>query len=426
MREENIQRNSRKRLNALILLVAFTAILLIVATYAWFSTQKNVTLGGLAGKVNVAEGLQISLDALNWANEIDLTNDAEAYFKQTNTDLGLDGSPGKEKLSLKNPWKAAADSSYAARNNLVPSELLPVSTTAQTNEGIGLNDFNMYRGENESGIKLTGVEKVAAENASGYYAIDFFLQNSSSEEAMETDGDLLRIESGSEIILDTTSKESTGLQNTFRVAFAIFDDDGVEANTLVNNTPTQAQILASTTGDDREITDVAIWEPNASGAQVGDSPAIATYAAHVNYILQNNNKVTFSAADKSEFSIDSSNKFTADKAIPTYALTAASVTKANIDDIYNWDSEATTNGLVRQYTLQTPNSGVADSTQLISAKDATKAQFKIEPGKYVHMRMYVWLEGQDVDCINYASLGGSLKINVGLSKPGSANDDLGG
>ena len=421
MREENIQRNSRKRLNALILLVAFTAILLIVATYAWFSTQKNVTLGGLAGKVNVAEGLQISLDALNWANEIDLTNDAEAYFKQTNTDLGLDGTAGKEKLSLKNPWKAAADSSYAARNNLVPSELLPVSTTAQTNEGIGLNDFNMYRGENESGIKLTGVEKVAAENASGYYAIDFFLQNSSSEEAMEGDGDLLRIEPGSEIILDTTSKESTGLQNTFRVAFAIFDDDGVEANTLVNNTPTQAQILASTTGDDREITDVAIWEPNASGAQVGDSPAIETYAAHVNYILQNNNKVTFSAADKSEFSIDSSNKFTADKAIPTYALTTASVTKANIDNIYNWDSEATTNGLVRQYTLQTPNTGVGsvntnNPVQLVSAKDGT-TQIEIAPGRYVHMRMYVWLEGQDVDCINYASLGGDLELDIGLSKP---------
>ena len=426
MREENIQRNSRKKLNALILLVAFTAILLIVSTYAWFSTQKNVTLSGLAGKVNVAEGLQISLDALNWANEIDLTNNAEAYFAQTNADLGLDGSSGKEKLSLINPWKAAGDSAYEGRTNLVPTELLPVSTTAQTDEGIGLGDFNMYRGENESGIKLTGVEKVAAEAASGYYAIDFFLQNSSSEEAMEGDGDLLRIEPGSEIILDTTSKESTGLQNTFRVAFAIFDDDGVDANTLVNNTPTQAQILTSTTGDDRTITDVAIWEPNASGAQVGESPAIETYAAHVNYILQNNNKVTFSAADRSEFTIDSSNKFTAEKAVPTYALTNDSVTKANIDNIYNWDSEATTNGLVRQYTLQTPNTGIADSTKLISAKDNTKAEFKIEPGKYVHMRMYVWLEGQDVDCINYASLGGSLTIDVGLSKPGSANDDVGG
>ena len=49
MREVNNERNSRKRLNALILLVAFTAILLIVSTYAWFSTQKNVTLSGLHG-----------------------------------------------------------------------------------------------------------------------------------------------------------------------------------------------------------------------------------------------------------------------------------------------------------------------------------------------------------------------------------------
>ena len=39
------------------------------------------------------------------------------------------------------------------------------------------------------------------------------------------------------------------------------------------------------------------------------------------------------------------------------------------------------------------------------------------------MRMYVWLEGQDVDCINYASLGGGLTIDVGLSKPGSADDE---
>jgi len=38
-----------------------------------FITQKNVTLSGLEGKVNVAEGLQISLDALNWANSIDLS-----------------------------------------------------------------------------------------------------------------------------------------------------------------------------------------------------------------------------------------------------------------------------------------------------------------------------------------------------------------
>ena len=32
------------------------------------------------------------------------------------------------------------------------------------------------------------------------------------------------------------------------------------------------------------------------------------------------------------------------------------------------------------------------------------------------MRIYVWLEGQDVDCINYASHGGGITLNLGLVK----------
>ena len=430
MREETIKRNSRKRLNALILLVAFTAILLIVATYAWFSTQRNVTLSGLEGRVNVAEGLQISLDALNWANEIDLSNGAQAYFAQTNTDLGL--TEPETMRSLTSP--------YAGRTNLVPSELLPVSTTAQTDEGIGLTDFNMYNGEVSSGNKLSEIAKAAAEADSGYYAIDFFLQNSSSTEkiaawdaALEGEpsdttglGDLLQLQPGSSITLDEPSSESTGFQNTFRVAFAIYDDDGSE-NALVNNTSIgQTEILAATTGESRTIQDAAIWEPNASGAQQGSSPSITKYAAHVNYVVQNNNKLTLSSDDQSAAGLSSTSRFAADTKLPTYALTADSVTAANIDDIYDWDTGAADAGLVKQNTLQTANTGLgADPVQLVSAEDGT-TQIEIAPGRYVHMRMYVWLEGQDVDCINYASLGGGVTIDIGLSKPGSDADGVGG
>ena len=263
--KENNQRNSRKRLNALILLVAFTAILLIVSTYAWFSTQKNVTLSGLEGQVNVAEGLQISLDALNWANSIDLSK-TEEYFAQTNSDLNLDGTPGKEKMSLEHP--------YANRTNIIPTELLPASTTAKAAsgentddaDGIGLADINFYRGENTEGIKLTlGNTALTNDKTSGFYAIDFFLQNSSA--ATATKNDILQLTGNSVVSLKTTSKATTGLQNTLRVAFAIFDYDTAKATQVtVNETPNQSQILEATTGASRKITNVAIWEPNASGA----------------------------------------------------------------------------------------------------------------------------------------------------------------
>lgn len=435
MREVNNERNSRKRLNALILLVAFTAILLIVSTYAWFSAQKNVTLKGLHGEVNVAEGLQVSLDALNWANEIDLSNNAQAYFAQTNaqnnwTDDGTttEDDISDDMVSLLNPWKTE-DGDAWGRTNLIPSELLPVSTTAQQNEGIGLTDLNMYRGENTEGIKLSSITNMTTEatgKEKGFYAIDLFLQNSSSEQAITGNTkDLLRLETNSSIVLDTTAKESTGLQNTLRVAFAIFDEDTDLANqTLVSNTPSQSQILEATTGAERKITDVAIWEPNANGAQQttpGDpSPVVTKYAAHVDYIVQNNNKVTFSSQDRTNYTIPATNKFTAEMKLPTYALTTTSVGKT-IANIYDWDTGAATNGLVKQNTVTTDNTKtISAPVQLKSVKDGT-TDFSIAPGKYIHMRMYVWLEGQDVDCINYASLGGGLTINVGLSKPGTAD-----
>ena len=408
MREENIQRNSRKRLNALILLVAFTAILLIVATYAWFSTQRNVTIGGLTGKVNVAEGLQISLDALNWANEIDLSDNGVDYFEQTNKDLNLSGD---QMLSLTNPWKAAGDASYEGRTNIIPKELLPASTSGQGDDAIGLTDMLFYRGEIDSGSTLKSIAEIPTTSASdnpGYYAIDLFLQNSS---ASTVSTDILQLETNSVIRL-ADGKDSTGLQNTLRVAFAIFDDDGSDGAN-VNATPTQAEILKATTGTARTIGSVAIWEPNAYGAQEGTEGAITRYAAHVNYIVQNNNKLTLSQTDQSAAGLTNSSRFAAATQLPTYALTGD--TPATIDDLYDWNT-LTTSKLVKQNTLQTSNAGLTDAVQLVSAENGTTG-ITIPASRYVHMRMYIWLEGQDVDCINYASLGGNVTLDIGLSKP---------
>ena len=145
---ENNQRNSRKRLNSLILLVAFTAVMLIISTYAWFSTQKNVTIQGLKGVVNVAEGLQISLDASHWVNSIDFdhfeqTSASSWTVKTTSPTTYLDS--GK---TFQNP---ATDVT-----NVVPTELLPVSSTGyeETNDGIGQAAMKFYKGTNTETIKL--------------------------------------------------------------------------------------------------------------------------------------------------------------------------------------------------------------------------------------------------------------------------------
>ena len=458
--EQNNQRNSRKRLNSLILLVAFTAVMLIVSTYALFSTQKNVTLGGLTGTVNVAEGLQISLDALNWANEIKLDNTSLAeYFATTNTKFGMtnlteevDGETvdvtSKYAFSLSQPYPEVVNGSSTGgkdyvttyHRNVIPTELLPVSTIGR--DAKGTTSMKMYRGTNTDGIVLDDIHEVKLfeENTTneepGFYAIDFFLQNSSSTYAITNSiNDWLQLEKYSAIKLDDTY--STGLQNTLRVAFVLYDNAGGaegDDDVTVSKTPGQMDIIKATIG--QNVLDVAIWEPNASGTGFktvdGEEDPVATtgFEAHVENIVQNNNRITWSVDDASEYltktiTVPEKLRFEGTTALPTYALTSGSVGK-KITDIYNWaitdtataDGIDDANGLSKQYTLQTSTDGVTDVTQLVSADDG-ETKFTIEPGQYHRLTMYVWLEGQDVDTTNWASLGGDVTIDVGLSKPGT-------
>ena len=399
--EENKQKNSRRRLNSLILLVAFTAIMLIVSTYAWFSTQRSVSLSNLTGVVKVAEGLEISLDAKNWSQSIDFAQYTSEQLKQ------LYGS---------------------SEHNVVPSELLPVSSDGK--EGIDSNEITFYRGINTETIKLDGITAVegvgSTKTASdaefpGYYAIDLFLRNSGIKEG-ETQGtakETLQLTAGSTVTLTASGAETTGLQNTPRVAFALY------SGTANVSAPDQDTILATTVNNSPTISDVAIWEPNSN--------------AHVGYIITNYNDITWKQADVSGYLAATGTeimaegagtgkwkaKYTATEKIPTYALTAASVTASSFTDLYDWSG--TNASLVKQIALQTPAGATGNVNNLISVnsdeasiytKNPTEevTEFQILKNTIVRIRMYVWLEGQDPDCVNYASHGGGIELDLGLCK----------
>ena len=473
---ENNQRNSRKRLNSLILLVAFTAVMLIVSTYAWFSAQKTVTLGGLEGKVNVAEGLEISLDAKYWSQEIDFSK----YKYQDDTQKSL-----KKVYAIADSGTTSfndGNMTAAAEHNIIPSELIPVSTTGNTGDGIGQTDMNMYRGKVTDSVKLTDIIKVlqdttsnsayttetatpAEHDYSGYYAIDFFLRNSSK---VDTGEDILQLNSNSVFRLNNTSGYSTGLQNTARVAFALYnstestlDEDQTyeDAVQSVNVLANQQQILKATTlGENATgkatIKDVAIWEPNSSDHT---QAIVDTYNGRTTAAT----RLQFSQADTTEYSIadDATAPGTYDylkltgASIPTYALSSASVGKTYAN-LYNWDTDgdnasedddtawvAAYPGLAEQITLKTEKtsesnyaiSGGVKNLVSVTSPNTNKyttgnpentttengvVNFKIPKAQVCRIRMYVWLEGQDVDTINQASHGGGVYLDVGLLKDG--------
>ena len=120
---EKRTKESSKRINSLILLIAFTAIMLIVSTYAWFTSQKDVTLSNLRGTVEVVENMEISLDAKEWSNFIDLT-DAQAKFDSAQTSRGLAKLDNGSDLTVKTV------------PGIIPKELLPVSGYGKTGEAV--------------------------------------------------------------------------------------------------------------------------------------------------------------------------------------------------------------------------------------------------------------------------------------------------
>ena len=393
--EENRQKNSKRRLNSLILLVAFTAIMLIVSTYAWFSTQRNVSISNLTGTVKVAEGLEISLDAEHWSQEVN--------FKDYDPQTGLRKLYGE------------------TEHNVIPTEMLPVSSNGT--EGIGQTEIPFYRGVNTNTKELgsiTAVEGVGSTKTAsdaefpGYYAIDLFLRNSGIKEG-DTQGttkETLQLSSGSTLAIKSGGNADTGLQNTPRIAFALFSGTADVSST------TQSAVLAGTNAADSKISDVAIWEPNSD--------------AHVGYIVTNYNDITWKTGEAAKYIADTTTyKYTASEKIPTYALTSASVTAGSFTDLYNWDG--TTNAsLDKQISLQTANGPTSGIYNLISVgsdeesiypigKTGSPTEFQILKNVIVKIRMYVWLEGQDPDCVNYASHGSGIELDLGLCKGEDAN-----
>ena len=381
------KRNKRKsEMNAMFFIILLAAVMFIISTYAWFSTQKNVSITNLQGTVQVAEGLEISLDAKNWSNGIVL---------------------GTEEGQL-----SIINNAYQGHHNISPSEMLPVSTLGLVSGT--MTDLKMLRGkvtnstilENITEIKESVTEPTSLEYP-GYFAFDVFLKNDSKDTSKD---DILQLNYDSSLELLDSSKATTGLQNTARVAFAKYNGT---SDTIAD----QDTVLKETAGvgvgaPAANITDVAIWEPNANN--------------HADYIVENNNKITWSTADATAYATkvlkDGKKGFDTNTQLPTYALKDSSK-GATINDIYKWDGSETQ--LTKQNTLQTKFTSKASTEQgyaledgvqnLVSTSDGTTT-FGISPSRISRIRIYVWLEGQDVDCINWASHGGGIKVNIGLVK----------
>ena len=271
--------------------------------------------------------------------------------------ISADASNWKAILQVEDITRAGA--TYATNKNQMPAILEPVSTA-----GIVTNHYlDMYYGQAvvaEAGDNLgeyvlqATKENAEVEGAEGkYIAFDVFLRVDQPEDiVLSTDSNVV-------FKADTTDR---GIQNAARVAFL---DKGTVAP---GSTSAQAQAL-----DEGETADLVIWEPNND--------------VHTAAAVQNAND--------------------------TYGITTQQTGAAQIE----YD------GIKAAIAGEDVLLGKADATKFadyfadvdpqISTQQTMATEqplIHLEAG-ITKLRIYMWVEGQDVDCENQAS-GSDMSFNL--------------
>lgn len=340
MTKKEVKQNRRKkRLFLAILMILFTGSLLGTSTFAWFTANKTVTVDAIDVNVAAANGLQISVDGINWKPAISNKDILEAY------------------------------KTYSSSVNQIPaSSSSPVSTVGAIDSNTGY--MNMYAGAIEtttdgSAYILTAEKSTEANTvgedgavtsggtAGNFVAFDLFFMTTSATPIYLTNQSSVLYKSGPK-----------GIQNAARVALV------TQGTIAAGSSASSIQALKA-----QAATKPFIWEPN---FDVHTASAVANASSVYGVQTQETGatKITYSGVKA---------------AIPKTAAVALNSTDSN----YFGDVEI---------NLATPSTGI----------DATFDKvFDLNAG-ITKVRIYMWIEGQDVDCENDAS-GGSVTFNLQFS-----------
>jgi hypothetical protein len=339
---KKIQKNKKKRLSSLLLLLFLTVIMLGTSTYAWFTANRTVTIEKIDVNVATSSGLQVSTDATNWKTKI------------SNSDI---------------------TSGYTAAVNQFPSELNPVSTNGDVDVTTGyINMYSGVVGTNETGdFVLTSTKLADTKGSTGsYIAFDIFLKaDKDTPVYLTTDANVIPKSNA-----DGSAGTDTGLKNAARVAFA------VEGNVPSTNTVASMQALKAAAKSN-----VVIWEPNADSHSANGVTAASQYYG----------KTVTAGTGNTALAYDG---------IKAPIATGIKLSSTNVTASTDYfETISNTSGIAKLITTSAAPSAYSQLVNLTAG--VTK------------VRVYMWIEGNDVDCENNAS-GSNITYNLVISQNSEA------
>ena len=262
----------------------------------------------------------------------------------------------------------------------------------------------------------------------GYLAFDLFVKNFSGTQYI-TSEDPNDISSEEAIYLTPSSAvtvgeggvQDAGIENSVRVAFAQVGRISANETTPGNITGMSCTSGSGATGICR---DAQIWEPN-------DTKHVTTALNWYNTSCRKR--------DNSSGNFLETNCETITGAVPTYSIAKAINPNPNADkkDIVDIYDGLEYNGYTNNTIKETDPGFNRNELKPLVAVDTftdTEKNFKgvdrpsfmtLAPNSITKVRVYVYIEGQDIDNFDYASVGKYIKVGFGFTKQRFTSDDVG-
>ena len=414
MAKRNIKKS--KKIRNLVVICSLFAILLSASTYAWFIGMKTVNVDKFEIDIATTEGLFLSMDGENWSYSLNPKTTA-AYLDNTNT------------------W---------ADNGLIPmstvGDMDSTSSTMKLYEKASLTAVpGGYRFLASRVNNYTDTDGKYIEG-DGYVAFDLFIKNLSGEEYYVANNPLneeaIYLTYNSEVkVSDTGGVQNTGIENSVRVGIVqigrVIGDGSVATDVVTGITCT----------DDDDVTGICreaqIWEPNDT--------------KHVQNAINWYNKSCYTRTGEDVYAEDSYNTVDgtctpitevegAYPSLPTYSISRALEVDDNVN-IYDGESYNTYTDNTITYDeykqLEADESGVKNDAKLVefpTFTDTTKmikgenreAFMTLAPNSITKVRVYIWIEGQDIDNYDFAQLGKQISVSFGFTKERYEETDIPG
>jgi hypothetical protein len=247
----------------------------------------------------------------------------------------------------------------------------------------------------------------------GYVAFDLFVKNFSGTQYIknlnELDEEAIYLTNDSAVTVAADGVANTGIENSVRVAFAQI---GRVAGTISE----PLKITGITCTDDalNGVTGICrkaqIWEPN-------DTKHVAAAISWYNTSCLKRTDVDVTSTDS--YGPEKCTAVLDTNAYPTYAVSADIKSSDNVD-IY--DGASYNNYVASSLLVSYPY--FTDTMKMMTGT-ARPTFMTLAPNSITKVRIYIYIEGQDIDNYDFAQIGKKIAVKFGFTKERYTEGDIG-